>query len=92
MTEERPSEDSTIKIEALGKGAPIQFKYTFDKETELAGHPQANLVMSVEKREDGSAPKDLDLFLTLRHLDAKGKEIFYTGTAGDPVPLCKGKS
>ncbi|KAK4050390.1 hypothetical protein OIV83_003459 [Microbotryomycetes sp. JL201] len=86
-----PKETSeTIKLEALGKGEPAQFKVTFDKETEIAGHPLANLVVSVEKRPDGSAPKDVDVFVTLRHLDAQGKEIFYTGTAGDPVPLCKG--
>ena len=24
-------------------------------------------------------PKDIDLFLTLRHLDPEGKEVFYTG-------------
>ncbi|KAM0793769.1 hypothetical protein ACM66B_001187 [Microbotryomycetes sp. NB124-2] len=88
---ESPRETSeTIKLEALGKGEPAQFKVTFDKETEIAGHPLANLVVSVEKRPDGSAPKDVDVFVTLRHLDAQGKEIFYTGTAGDPVPLCKG--
>ncbi|KAF5698384.1 x-pro dipeptidyl-peptidase, partial [Fusarium globosum] len=32
----------------------------------------------------------IDLFLTLRHLDADDKEIFYTGTIGNPVPLVKG--
>lgn len=35
-------------------------------------------------------PKDLDVFVTLRHFGPDGKEIFYTGTAGDPVPLVKG--
>jgi predicted acyl esterase len=35
-------------------------------------------------------PRDIDLFLTLRHISPQGKEVFYTGTAGDPVPLCKG--
>ncbi|KAF4627830.1 hypothetical protein G7Y89_g10321 [Cudoniella acicularis] len=35
-------------------------------------------------------PSDLDLFLTIRHLDAAEKEIFYTGTAGDSVPVTKG--
>ncbi|KAJ5953537.1 hypothetical protein N7454_000433 [Penicillium verhagenii] len=33
---------------------------------------------------------DLDLFITLRHISAAGKEVSYTGTAGDAVPLCKG--
>ncbi|KAL3486757.1 hypothetical protein BJX62DRAFT_241631 [Aspergillus germanicus] len=35
-------------------------------------------------------PSDLDLFLTLRHLDKHGKEIFYTGTIGDPAPITNG--
>ncbi|GAA6008875.1 uncharacterized protein JCM10292_002631 [Rhodotorula paludigena] len=82
--------DTKLQLAALGKSDPLQFKVTFDKETELAGHPLVNLTVGVEKREDGSAPKDLDLFVTLRHFDQDGKEIFYTGTAGDPVPLVKG--
>ena len=28
--------------------------------------------------------------VTLRHFNAAGEEVYYTGTAGDPVPLCKG--
>jgi predicted acyl esterase len=35
-------------------------------------------------------PSDIDLFVTLRKLDRTGKEIFYTGTMGDPVPVVKG--
>lgn len=92
LTLDPPKDTSaTVKLEALGKGEPAQFTVKFDKETEIAGHPLANLVVSVEKRPDGTAPKDLDVFVTLRHLDGQGKEIFYTGTAGDPVPLCKGE-
>ncbi|ORY90085.1 X-Pro dipeptidyl-peptidase protein [Leucosporidium creatinivorum] len=87
----QPSEEeTTVELQALGKSDPVQLAFTFDQETEIAGHPLASLVVSVEKREDGSAPKDVDLFITLRHFDAEGKEVFYTGTAGDPVPLCKG--
>ena len=37
----------------------------------------------------GAAKKISDLFLTLRYF-LNDKEVFYTGTAGDPVPLCKG--
>jgi hypothetical protein len=80
-----------FELQALGKGAPINFEVKFDEETEINGHPTANLVYSVPKRADGSAPKDIDVFLTLRHLDGNGREIYYTGTAGDPVPLCKGQ-
>jgi predicted acyl esterase len=35
-------------------------------------------------------PSDIDLFLTLRYISPSGEEVFYTGTAGDPVPLTKG--
>lgn len=88
----KPATDSnTFALQALGKSEPVNFVIKFDKETEIAGHPTANLVYSVPKRDDGTHPRDLDVFLTLRHLDAQGKEIFYTGTAGDPVPLCKGE-
>jgi len=92
MSSEKPaSEEKTFDLQALGKAGPVNFEVKFDEETEIAGHPTVNLVYSLPKRDDGSAPNDLDVFLTLRHLDAEGKEIFYTGTAGDPVPLCKGE-
>ena len=37
-----------------------------------------------------SEPKEIDLFVTLRHLDEAGEEICYTGSLGDPVPVVKG--
>lgn len=86
----KPSDSGTFNLDALGKSKPIHFEVKFDKETEVTGHPTANLVYSIEPRADGSAPRDLDVFVTLRHFDANGKEVFYTGTAGDPVPLAKG--
>ncbi|KAK8067055.1 X-Pro dipeptidyl-peptidase [Apiospora hydei] len=61
----------------------------FEQETEITGHVTAHLNVSLTP-EEASGEKDIDLFVTLRHLDADSKEIFYTGTAGDPVPLCKG--
>jgi len=68
----------------------VQFiSQPFEKETEITGHIVAYLNVSVVP-ENASDENDIDLFLTLRHLDSAGKEIFYTGTAGDPVPLCKG--
>lgn len=84
------AEAGTFELEALGKADPISFEVQFDKETEIAGHPTANLVYSVKKRADGTAPRDIDVFVTLRHIGPDGKEVFYTGTAGDPVPLAKG--
>ncbi|KAI0201076.1 X-Pro dipeptidyl-peptidase C-terminal non-catalytic domain-containing protein [Astrocystis sublimbata] len=64
----------------------------FEEETEITGHIVAHLNVSMTGGKDESFPdkKDMDVFLTLRHLNADDKEIFYTGTVGDPVPLCKG--
>ncbi|KAK0744280.1 Alpha/Beta hydrolase protein [Apiosordaria backusii] len=60
------------------------------QEMEITGHIVAHLNVSVSPDRSGPTPSDIDLFLTLRHIGADGKEIFYTGTAGDPVPLTKG--
>lgn len=62
----------------------------FEEETEITGHIVAHLNVSMSPDADGPTPTDLDLFLTIRHMTAEGKEISYTGTAGDGVPLCKG--
>ncbi|KAK0728071.1 X-Pro dipeptidyl-peptidase C-terminal non-catalytic domain-containing protein [Lasiosphaeria miniovina] len=78
----------------------------FEEETEITGHIVARLHVSLTSNDarngndnssngdgddtDTDTDKDMDLFLTLRHVDAAGHEIFYTGTAGDAVPLCKG--
>jgi predicted acyl esterase len=63
----------------------------FDQETEITGHVTAHLNVSLTPDEVSTASeKDIDLFVTLRYLSPDGKEIFYTGTAGDPVPLTKG--
>ncbi|KAH6698470.1 Alpha/Beta hydrolase protein [Leptodontidium sp. MPI-SDFR-AT-0119] len=62
----------------------------FDEETEITGHITAHLNISMSPFPEGVTPKDIDLFVTLRHILASGKEVHYTGSAGDPVPLCKG--
>lgn len=62
----------------------------FQAETEITGHVTAHLNVSVSSYPGGQTPSDIDLFLTLRHYDNDGKEVFYTGTAGDPVSLTKG--
>jgi predicted acyl esterase len=62
----------------------------FQAETEITGHIVAHLNVSVSADPDGPTPSDIDLFVTLRHVSPKGEEVFYTGTAGDPVPLTKG--
>ncbi|KAF5006426.1 hypothetical protein FDECE_7186 [Fusarium decemcellulare] len=62
----------------------------FETETEITGHIVAHLNVSVTPDPAGPTPSDIDLFVTLRHLDPSGQEVFYTGTAGDPVPVTKG--
>ncbi|GCB27431.1 cocaine esterase [Aspergillus awamori] len=69
----------------------IQFATpAFEQETEVTGHIVAHLNVSVTPDKGGPLPTDLDLFLTLRYISPAGKEVHYTGTAGDPVPLTKG--
>lgn len=63
----------------------------FKDEVEFTGHVVAHLEISASSLpERETDPTEIDIFLTLRHLDAKGKEILYTGTVGDPVPVTKG--
>ncbi|KAK3117132.1 hypothetical protein LTR53_001789 [Teratosphaeriaceae sp. CCFEE 6253] len=71
----------------------VQFQTeAFDAETEITGHIVAHLSVSASKAsaDQPTEPSDIDLFITLRHISPEGKEIYYTGTAGDPVPLTKG--
>lgn len=87
------TEAKKVSYRALGsldKQQAVQFTTApFEQETEITGHITAHLNVSMTP-EEAAGEKDIDLFVTLRHLDASGNEIFYTGTAGDPVPLCKG--
>ncbi|CAK7233791.1 hypothetical protein SBRCBS47491_008731 [Sporothrix bragantina] len=90
-----PDVQSKLTYKALGTvDAPQLFQFStpaFEAaETEITGHVVAHLNVSVSQEMRGPTPTDIDLFLTLRHIGASGKEVFYTGTAGDPVPLAKG--
>ncbi|KAK3073803.1 hypothetical protein LTR53_004269 [Teratosphaeriaceae sp. CCFEE 6253] len=60
--------------------------------TPVTGHIVAHLSVSTSKAsaDQPTEPSDIDLFVTLRHISPEGKEVYYTGTAGDPVPLTKG--
>jgi predicted acyl esterase len=83
-----------LTYQALGEGRPediLTFKSApFDSETKITGHFVAHLNVSISRDQWEGSPSDLDLFLTLRHLSACGEEIFYTGSAGEPVPVTKG--
>ncbi|KAJ6010399.1 hypothetical protein N7451_001811 [Penicillium sp. IBT 35674x] len=88
---ERPVKVSYEALGTLDTPQLIQFTTpAFEKETEITGHIVAHLNVSMSANPGAPTPQDIDLFITLRHISAAGKEVFYTGTAGDPVPLCKG--
>ncbi|KAJ3524040.1 hypothetical protein NM208_g12206 [Fusarium decemcellulare] len=88
--------ESRVKLsyEALGTlENPQLVQFTtdpFESETEITGNIVAHLIVSTSALPSGPTPSDIDLFITLRHISPKGNEVFYTGTAGDPVPLTKG--
>lgn len=92
-TTEPTSKTGELSYKALGRiEQPELVSFTtppFEEETEITGHIVAHLNVSATPEDIGNET-DLDLFLTLRHIDPAGNEVFYTGTAGDPVPLCKG--
>jgi uncharacterized protein len=52
-------------------------------DVEVTGPVAARLCVS-------SSSEDMDLFLTLRNIDADGNEILETGQQGTPVPVAKG--
>ena len=87
--------ESKLSYKALGNLKNqhlLQFTSdAFKEETSFIGHIVAHLNVSVTADQDsGTSPSDIDLFITVRHMDAQGKEILYTGTVGDPVPITKG--
>ena len=98
LSTEDPPPDAAQKREltyrALGtmeKPEFLQFTTApFEEEIEITGHVVSRLSVSVTADPGGPTPSDIDLFVTLRYLGPDGKEVFYTGTAGDPVPLAKG--
>lgn len=89
------SEDIKVSYLALGsidKQDKAEFiSWPFQTETDITGHIICHLNVSLSLAAGATnAPNDIDLFITLRHLDSKRKEIKYTGTVGDPVPIVKG--
>ncbi|KAL6247713.1 hypothetical protein RBB50_005061 [Rhinocladiella similis] len=94
--QDKPSqEEGKLSYKALGdlkNQQLVQFTSApFTEEIEFTGHVVAHLNVSVTPGEGSTTkPSDIDLFLTVRHLNAQGKEILYTGTVGDPVPITKG--
>ncbi|TKY87870.1 hypothetical protein EX895_003451 [Sporisorium graminicola] len=87
----RPSSADQVCYKGF-EGESIFFEHKVEgKELEILGHPHLRLLISVAADPaTGNVPTEADIFVTLRHLDAQGKEIYYTGTIGDPCPIVKG--
>lgn len=86
---DHPIASGELSYEAL-TGDSIRFETSlFEKQTEFTGHVVLHLPISC-RGNPANTPSDIDVFTTLRHIDPDGQEVFYTGTAGDPVPLTKG--
>ncbi|KAB8231102.1 Alpha/Beta hydrolase protein [Aspergillus alliaceus] len=80
----------TCTYDALN-GTPITFRYQTPSTLEITGHILLRLTVSCSReRQDAPLLPDIDLFITLRKLNADGKEVHYTRTMGDPVPIVKG--
>lgn len=94
LSTEQPTRREKLNYKALGSlDEPELIQFTsapFETETEITGNVVAHLNVSLTPEPAGPTPSDIDLFVTLRHISPEGKEVFYTGTAGDPVPLTKG--
>lgn len=94
QTQPTVTRSQKLSYEALGSlENPKVLQFTtpaFEQETEITGHIVAHLNVSVSPHASGPTPSDIDLFLTLRYMSPSGKEVHYTGTAGDPIPLAKG--
>ncbi|KAM0241488.1 hypothetical protein ACHAP5_007527 [Fusarium lateritium] len=90
LSETSISSTKDIEYDAL-EGSPVTFQYKTTSSLEITGHIVAHLTVSISRKSlDSAPPSDMDLFLTLRKFNAKGEEVFYTGTMGDPVPIVKG--
>ncbi|GLI78468.1 hypothetical protein PoHVEF18_006783 [Penicillium ochrochloron] len=70
----------------------LEFKMPpVQSELEVTGHVLAHLAVSVDSAATPPPENlDLDLFWTLRHFTAAGKEIPYTGSSGNAVPVATG--
>ena len=85
---DKAHDQGVVKWEAPGGSVRFLTKPS-ENEVEITGHPMARLSVAVTSR-DGSSPSEMDLFVTIRHHDASNQEIFYTGAAGDPIPVVRG--
>ena len=79
---------SAASSQVMGGGIPAGMGVSFETpplpdDLEVTGPLAAVLWVS-------SSTEDMDLFLTLRNIDADGREVLETGQQGAPVPVAKG--
>lgn len=94
-TDAAPQPASKVSYKALGSLQQqhlVQFTtQPFKEATEFTGHVTAHLNVSVTNSVEPLLERhDIDVFVTLRHISPEGNEVFYTGSSGDNVPVCKG--
>lgn len=90
LVRDAPQGGSELTYKGL-TGDSISFSTApFEADTEVTGHPILHCKVGIKADETGKVPKDMDIFATIRNFDAKGNEVFYTGTAGDPAGATKG--
>lgn len=88
----RPTKLSYRALGTIDSPQAVSFTTSpFEEETEVTGHIVAHLNLSVTPDQTGAIiPSDIDVFVALRHLDAQGREIYYTDTFGGPAAVTKG--
>jgi predicted acyl esterase len=79
---------SAASSQVMGGGIPPGMGVSLEtpalaEDVEVTGPVAASFWVS-------SSSEDMDLFLTLRNIDADGKEVLETGQQGTPVPVAKG--
>lgn len=69
LTTTTPGGEATIAYDAEKKSGQAEFMVTFDQETQLVGYPKVKLWVEADGYDD------MDLFVFLQKLDAKGRHL-----------------
>ena len=97
LSEQQSSTVAASKLSWIApSGIKEQHKLQFrtqpvERAIEYTGHIVAHINVSATAADPKSSPpSEMDLFVTVRHLNKHEKEVSYTGADGDSVPVCKG--
>ncbi|TVY64333.1 Cocaine esterase [Lachnellula suecica] len=89
LVKAKPVSESSLRYQAPG-GALMFYTPKFSAETEITGHPSVHISVSLNPGDASPKPQDIDLFVSLHHIDSNGNQISYTGTTGEAVPIVFG--